>query len=105
MISKELLSEVIGENITTINIIDNMVIYSNDFDDKPPYDINICELAHKCKVWAKTHGYDIKTDVDGMYEIIDNNDDDNIVIDSYADTEPEAIFKACEWILQQKDNK
>ena len=76
---------------------------------------NIYEFAHKCKEWAYTNKYRLSS---GQHRLntkqehyINNqiasyfcsvyyitNDDSDIQID--ANTEPEAIFKACQWILE-----
>ena len=113
--SKELLSEVL--NVNDINL----VIYNIDFPNTIEYtqyasvargvrstEINIYELIHKCKEWAFDQDYTIRTakwDKD-YYEVK--------ILGHYlttkkklikATTEPEAIFKACEWILAQKDKE
>ena len=67
--------------------------------------INIYELAHKCKEWALFEGHILSSWMTNPMNEIEcccrsNN------IDRYpfqANTEPEAIFKACEWILENKD--
>ena len=77
--------------------------------------INIYEFAFKCKEWAYTNKYRLSS---GQHRLntkqehyINNqiasyfcsvyyitNDDSDIQID--ANTEPEAIIKACNWILE-----
>lgn len=108
MISKELLSEVLGYKISKAYIEDTQSVkYLNVFldgDDTGIYDsINIHELAHKCKEWAYKQGFLLNSDslgycLHGCYE------EDIIKVDQEwkSDTEPEAIFKACEWILENK---
>jgi len=89
---------------------------------------NIYELAHKCKEWAFTKGYLVTSGTnysDNYLDDLPNNDLINWY--SYAiekptsffqvmyemdmpncfdgDTEHEAIFKACQWILDNKDSK
>ena len=97
-ISKELLSEVLGKEVAqdnNIQIATPIVHYSNITHMSS---INIYELAHKCKEWAWDNGYTIKS-----YK----SDEDwwAMIRNMYINTttEPEAIFKACEWILEQKD--
>ncbi len=121
MISKELLSEVLGSEVKSYQTKeDNYSIKKNELGIIyassgiiPVFGvINIHELAHKCKEWAFHRGvsiYCIQYKIDkGEYcvyiydiheetEILDTGVDDM----TFA-TEPEAIFKACEWI---KDNK
>ena len=67
-----------------------------------------CEhcLSNKCKEWAwdkqycvmsfKVQGYDTWT-----VEINELDDDRNFIIDGVS-TEPEAIFKACQYILDKE---
>ncbi|MEA3280219.1 MAG: hypothetical protein U9Q38_06440, partial [Thermodesulfobacteriota bacterium] len=71
-----------------------------------PIDINIHELAHKCKEWAYSDGI--------MLQSYLYNDKARCDIEKFgvfehefqvADTEPESIFKACEWILEQLKQK
>jgi len=115
MVSKELLSEVLECNIshiiTDIQIIrnklsgscgDNEIAY---YDNKWNY-LNIYELANKVKEWARYYysvssyptyfGYGAKlTDSFG-------NSPKNLVISKK--TEPEAIFRAGEFILKELNN-
>ena len=108
MISKELLSEVLG--LTNSGIIDE--IYQEDnllYFCQLNKGINIYELAHKCKEWAYDKGWWIQSGLRGaggayaeygMY-----HESHPILIDSLGrtDTEPEAILKSCQWILENKD--
>ena len=77
MISKELLSEVLETKAWDIKISNNILICL--IGDGSEYRLNIHELAHKCKEWACTYKYLLES----------------------GSTEPEAIFKACQWILDQ----
>lgn len=117
MISKELLSEVLNitavcDDISNIELTANTITFIEDYWDEDEgsgfyrsHSINIYELAHKCKEWANKQGY--KKVYSGIYEstdqgsmyicILDSNDTN--CKDFWADTEVEAIFKACEWIL------
>lgn len=115
MISKELLSAVLknelpwnssGFNICRVE--QNKVVYGIEFSFRR--EINIYELSHKCKEWAKILGIEI----DSHYGCARWGASAERHISSYsvfyeqvfiASTEPEAIFKACEWILEQKDNQ
>ncbi len=79
MISKELLKEVTGH--TTL-----------EYDG-----YNIHEIAHKCKEWACLNN-DMLVYTAPKY----SHKFTSVEVEGYkcrADTEPEAIFKACEWIL------
>jgi len=120
MISKELLSAVMS-----ITVIDTEFDTTGEYDPcvqinySMPFEglngpensgvllLNLHELAHLCKEWAyrrysisswkQYFGYGVKlTDSFG-------NSPKNLVITEA--TEPEAIFKACEWILRQKNDK
>jgi len=101
IISKELLSEVLNLNITNVQVISITAFYiyedenEIEFEDK----LNIYYLAHKCKEWAAPQGYNVSSNLvttmitsNGYREMFD------------ADTEPEAIFKACQWILDNIKN-
>ena len=131
MISKELLSVVLGIPLAHIRYNDTTNLYKIFKEDLFNWsdgsygrwsnlEVNIYELAHKCKEWALdnrwiistmpmltekkwrntsvrlSHFYSAGKDryLDGIYH--------NGRIE--ADTETEAIFKACEWILT-KDSK
>jgi len=110
MISKELLSEVLGETVISVSegvYSENKICYTlSKLGTNVFRDDNIHELAHKCKEWAwfnhpisgsnyllpstKEHDYD--TNNRWVCHV-------NSQIRLRANTEPEAIFKACEWIL------
>ena len=117
-ISKELLSEILQYKVGKFHI---------DTSNSTPYidvwlasdlsgindSINIYELAHKCKEWALNKNYSIAT------EFMRNEDEGDwfiCIVKRYTDeaqyieakfydepTEPEAIFKSCKWILDNKD--
>lgn len=107
--SKELLSEVLSCE-GRIQIIHHMVkgqttLYYAEHISCASFqrEINIYELAHKCKEWANvtkgvylSSGYD---EMDKKWEAM------MMKFTFVADTEPEAIFKACEYILKNKDKK
>lgn len=117
MITEELLSEVLNTSEPYFESSNGkeLVFWSGGFyrKDRETERINIYELAHKCKEWARTQDYYIQTGnrLDGTtrYDVlsaridIDFEDyDDSEIFSEIYDTEPEAIFKACEWILEQK---
>lgn len=132
MISNELLNTVLEygapyEIKVHKSIIKNNIInYFYNSKDSRGYlfetneHINIYELAHQCKEWASSMGYDLfshRFDADASYAYLDLDikniqptiDNKYLFIGSFikefeAGTEPEAIFKACQWILT-KDNK
>jgi len=120
IISKELLSEVLW--VEVIKFDDGKYQYPNNDMSKVYYmvngtfgvysSINIYELAHKCKEWAWKKGYEINSKAEC------NKDDDRCgnaciykcygydIIGSFgANSEPEAIFKASQWVLDNKGSK
>ncbi len=70
-----------------------------------------CEhcLSNKCKEWAYSNGYDLVSSVGNFNcgkhkgSCMLHDDVNRDYTNCYTgDTEPEAIFKACEWILKDK---
>ena len=123
-ISKELLSEVLSfnenwyvyslyleDNILNINAKSSANEKASDF-----IEINIYELAHKCKEWATENKYTILTEnmyPNGYFAYVLSNKEsienygylcEHKVIEDipHNKTEPEAVFKACQWILENK---
>lgn len=131
MISKELLSEVLNDegNVCTGNIQVTSRVIHYERNGSQMSQINIYELAHKCKEWAHNLGYNITSGYSDMnydgdsdmpdyriYSTINlrcgyhsynsKHDVDEWHEDMIFDmniTEPEAIFKACQWILDNKE--
>jgi|GEM_PF-2309201 len=123
--SKELLSEVLGYEVTNTShnglndgeIDDRFAIHINPSQraDRPSsciipkYTINIYALAHKCKEWAFNNGYlsqstfvnNFVKNVKSSCRLLSTSDLENYR-DFYADREPEAIFIACQWIFDNK---
>ena len=107
MISKELLSEVLGYVPYKILPISNVsgvgtktFIFENEDGTVKAY-WNIYELANLCKKWAFNNKVSIstrKTLHNGWNASIQNK----MIV---ADTEPGATFKICEYILKQKDKR
>ena len=129
MIPKYILKEVLFYNekykdqteITRLVPNKNYIEYTSEVTGNPynyiTHDkINIYELAHLCKEWAvnlspNKHALssyprwgDIRNykKTNGSYYICQH-----LVsgVQFEAETEPEAIFKACEWILKQVEKK
>lgn len=101
--SKELLSEVLGNGIYVHVSLDNCVVSWNNANKDES--INIYELAYKCKEWANKQNYDNNCFVVILYE--DMTARVIITEDGFGfneKTEPEAIFKATQWILDNKGN-
>jgi len=123
MLSSKLLSEVLGRKIKEgFNKNDRILIEGNNVTfayagEDMWSDINIHELAHKCKEWANKYNFNKVQVVDPQVKLLSYVDRfgghcriklfpaqlDATAMSFHEKTEPEAIFKACEWILEQKD--
>lgn len=107
MISTELLSEVLCVHVRDDWYFDcEILVYTYDkilgLDENYKAEINIYELAHKCKEYARSHDYYIESVVfeygsrsfvhrkyiEGPLQILNDNN------------EPAVIFKAAEYIMQ-----
>lgn len=111
--SKELLSEVLDKgkgSITKIEYNPSKTIVEYEQLERYWNSINIYELAHKCKEWARRHSYFILSQPDDnetsleYYAVIDTFIDGvytSNIFNCREESEPEAIFKACEWILKE----
>ena len=120
MISKELLSEVLNvENERISKKVDrfcfpteNIIAVSYYMEDGWQH-LNIYELAHKCKEWAISKGYDILSGglEASLYSCYIDYSDKRYTLQmtplhhEFANTEPEAIFEACQWILDNREIK
>ena len=114
-ISKELLSEVLGYEVDTfLGINKNEIDYTCCKDENVGYidtSLNIYEFAFKCKEWAKNKEYIVHSSPTQKIEhtaIVQSFDFNKFYYGEnqfYALTEVEAIIKACEWILENKDKK
>ncbi len=113
MISKELLSEVLGEQVEIRGFKDMYIPanfeYIQDMIDVKA--INIYELAHKCKEWALSKGYALVSygkecflyETEELYDVSEQLNEWSEWFE--ANTEVEAIFNACQWILKQNKEK
>ena len=103
MISKELLSVVLCSDCTKVDkLLGNTLGFCVANADVGR--INIYELAHKCKEWAWAKGIDLQIMNHGEAKFCCKIDERNVKYHSakWGETEPEAIFKACQWILENK---
>lgn len=107
MISKELLSEVLNEDIEHIydksDMGENYICYTPKIGCN--VDINIYELAHKCKVWAINKGY-LLVEYHILIQVFDKKTKELLTSKTDNTTilyEQKRIFKACQWILDNKD--
>ena len=124
MISKELLSEILKEykfpfsyEYNTYNDDTKKIYFYVNSELKIDFfSINIYELAHKCKEWATENKYTILTEdmhPNGYFAYVLSNKES---IENYGylcehkvikdiphnKTEPEAIFAACQWVLDNR---
>ena len=117
-ISKELLSEVLGLNVVYTESCehrDNIIGIWTDMNTKPIKEINIYEFAFKCKEWilnqknkdcfyiADQFSLNIESQM-GVIKyfwcvLLKNNS--RVSPEFKADSELEAIIKACEYILKE----
>lgn len=113
MISKELLKEILGIEILSCKSVRQSSIIRYKFDangETRDSSINIYELSYLCKKWAYTKNYLIdscfneprsEVHIHWMSKL-------NKMTAFSADSEPQSVFKACEWILdslRRKDDK
>lgn len=111
MISKELLGEVLERDVDKVKDIEaNTLIYGCVHSDGWYDEINIYELAHKCKEWAYSQGYIISSGLtpvlgvnkDGWAEVFSSSTPLDGKLHTFKQlSEPEAIFKASEYILKE----
>jgi len=114
MISKELLEKILGKEVGKVEVKGN-TLWFNDADPRAmsykwsEFCINIYELMAKAKEWANNRPHK-------RYQLVSYRAPISIgggVCEVYsgairqgkdieADTEYEAVFKACEWILKEK---
>lgn len=128
MISKELFSEVMNikiEDIVDLKMFGKELNYYekcllnfccdgrlSKYKDSICKSVNIYELAHKCKEWATKHNFHLVSWTIS-YESVKNkgycqthNTQDSTKENDKPfreSTEIEAIFKACQWILDNKE--
>ena len=106
MISKDVLNKVLDVKATGyVQKDSNTLEYGYELNDAIHYhSINTYELAHKCKEWAFKTGWLFQIRTGSTLSVIDifNHKDQelNMRTQISADTEPEAVFKACEWVYR-----
>ena len=101
MITKELLSEVLGFSIYHFWLDGDYIVWREDGMSE----INIYELAHKCKEWALKQGYNFRT-YDNHYDLMKlSNGRFECVAEFSEKSEQQSCFNCCQWILENKENK
>ena len=110
-ISKKLLSEVLKLEVVKHSLFNksnksfNITYMPSEDSIKSSWmPINIYEFVFKCKEWALTKGYFIYST--NELSFIKSFSLETIeTFSNGKDTEIECILKACEWLLENKDNK
>ena len=109
MISKELLSDVLNINCTAVELPleGNMLGFQTD-NKMFLHLINIHELAHKCILYAWENNYEITPRVMGAEIMcLKLGYQEHIVqregIEDPEKFDPRFTFKACEWVMENKD--
>ena len=114
VISKELLCEVLSVILQIMTTRENILLKENTISYTFAHEststfkeqeINIHELAHICKDWAwNKHLITIRSGFAefGAWSNFSHNHI-SFVSMNIPLTEPEAIFKACQWILDNKE--
>lgn len=109
MISKELLNEVLEDEV--MHIYDKSDMGENYICYMPKLgcnvDINIYEFAFLCKEWALTKGYKIQSQLNSEnkgHTHISKISENEWAKGFFENTELGAIFKACEWLLDNKED-
>jgi len=112
--SKEIFNEVLDIKVHSLTLNGNDIWYGEVNGDIGLKKINVYEFAHKCKQEASENGYTIQTsnllNGTGWYDVlcmdkyaIENFEDEEVdFFQGQYNTEPTAIFKAFEWILEKK---
>jgi len=102
MISKEILSEVLNEEIQEIDTSwyqDNYIRY---FSKGKDYLINKYELAFKCKEWALDKGFWISSTAEKGTVIVEHKANGKAAIFD-GNTELANIFNAVKWVYKKKE--
>lgn len=97
--SKELVSKVLNVHVTMIDkILGSDIGFEINNISGSTHLINIYELAHKCKEWAYKQEYILESYFYNSKARCDISKSYAVNEMFIADTEPAAIFKACEWL-------
>lgn len=116
VISKELLREVLGYKVEYVEECehrDNIIGIWNNINSTPIKELNIYELAHKCKEWAYKKGYILMSTIrtNSSLAICEfsksgkHDYEDELYNNFRAHTEHEAVFLACKWILENNTTR
>jgi hypothetical protein len=111
IITKELLRKILPKE--TENLSDDFIFYiDGDYiifrdEGETLFEYNIYKFAFKCKEWDLSKGYSQLSGKDDIYEkgegfVCSVGSSTLLIKDFYADTEIEAIIKACIWVTEDK---
>ena len=105
----ELLKEILEQDVKEYRLENNELIYilENDTAEIPDlHSINMYELSHKCKVWANFNNYiiDVNYRSENEVNVYWMSKLNNKMSFKY-NSEPESVFEACKYILEQIKNK
>ena len=112
MISKELLSEVLGKYISKVEESDNIIEYITvdtrsgfeTYGDAEREEINSCELAHRVINWIECQDYWIARSHKNIYRLLQSTVKGDIEVYSIDTKNSEDVpFMCGQWILDNKD--
>lgn len=101
-ISKELFEAVIGVELYLDKSFDFKLMH-----DLSEYDLSYNDFFFACKKWALEQGYSCLSGKDRHLVkderyVCSIGSSKVLIEDFFADTEQQAVFDACEWILENK---
>lgn len=112
MVTKELLSAVLQRHIELFEVNGNEVVYTSHHYFSPVYakSINIYEIMHLCKIYVTGKSIGIDSGYSSSYKGKLSKAFCNLYLDATgycskffeADTEPEAVLAATQWVLNNK---
>ena len=105
-VSKELFEEVFGYPLFSVEVDEfngDILVYEYA-SDRVRW--NRYELSHRCKEWASRQNIHLTSWTEHSLNKYYAYCEEDWMDTSYkAGTEPEAILKACEWILKETNNE
>ena len=110
MVSKELMSEVLGKDILLVDpvITDSIITYRvGEKDDENYEDINMYEFMHLCKEWMLKVGFGVQITTlpkEKSTKVMVAELEIKFHPKIYGANEYESAIKACEYILKETSN-
>ena len=112
MVSKELLSGVLGRKVKTVDGISNNALYYST-ERNPDETLNLDTLTRLCKEWCFANGYTISTSPDNVDSLDEEVEPSGKILywSVYVDmnhltrgsTELKVVAKATEWVASKKE--